>query len=218
MRLLIHGENTVLSRHLLTTKIASHKSKDIIRFQTKIIDDTQLIQAFESDSLFNSDRLIVIENPTKKATSLYLSLNPKSSTSIIIWFSKTLSPTQLKVFSQHQIEHFKISPRIFQFLDSIKPRNQAVFLPLFSQCCQTDSVEFVFIMLIRHLQELIKATNSNYKIAPWKLKKMVMQINSWSQTRIFSFHQALYDLDYRQKSGRLITSLESELISLLTSL
>ena len=63
--LIIHGENIVGSRNLLNSKIDEFKTrgiKDIVRINGKKVKVEEVKQSLESQSLFGSDRLTIIED------------------------------------------------------------------------------------------------------------------------------------------------------------
>ena len=61
--IVIHGDNLVASRNRLVELIdqAKSQSQEIVQLNGDKITSTELLQALESQSLFGTDRLVVIE-------------------------------------------------------------------------------------------------------------------------------------------------------------
>ena len=94
--LIIHGDNPVGSRDLLNQQISNYKQKgvkDIVKLDGKKTSLNQVIQSIESQSLFGTDRLVIIENlltrPKSKDKNEIISYLKNLDTSeIIIWNQK----------------------------------------------------------------------------------------------------------------------------------
>jgi hypothetical protein len=227
---LIHGDNIVKSRdrlHAYRTRAKDKNIKDIIDTDGKKLDLNCLMQQVETQSFFSSPKLLIIENlfkhpskRTQKELFTYLNTNPvPGSTHIVFWEPKTLTASQIKKLPRTtKIEMYTTSAVVFTFLDSLRPGAAKIFFPLFAQSCQKDSAEFVFFMLIRQVRQLFLSADSTSKLPPWQKSKLIKQFKYFGQEKLILFHDTLTDLDWRQKSGRLVGSFQSELEKILITM
>jgi len=224
----IHGDNIVASRNYLNSLIEQLKNKgvkEIIRLDGKKVSLTQIIQALESQSLFGTDKAIVIENllsrqkgKTKEEILNYLSQADIKLT-CILWEPKSIHANALKKFKNSQIKLFKTSATVFKFLDSLKPKNTSSMIQLMDQSIASDSVEMVFYMLARQVRLLLLATGKNgLKMAPWQLGKLKKQAAIFRLPKLLKLHHKLLIIDEKTKTGQSPLGLEGELDLLITSL
>lgn len=226
MLVLIHGDNQVLSRERLQSQIATYKSGlDLHQLDGKKISLEDLLSACESPLMFTEPRLIVIESlhaqtsKTKLAQLVnYLASLQTNQVDLILWEGKLLTPSQLAPFKQFQIIPFKTSNLTFKFLDSLKPGETSRYLTLYKQAIQADTPEFVFYMLIRQLRLMSQsASPESSRLPGWQVGKLKSQLSSFTPTQFTQLHDALYDLDFRQKSGGTTFTLAAELELILST-
>ena len=231
MVIVLHGENTVGSRKVLTEKIKTFKerSEEIIRLDGRKVDLTEIKQNCEARSLFGSDRLIVIENFFSRTKSsqkteienYFKNLNPE--TNIIFWEDKQLTPSQVKKLpDQTKVYLFKVEPIIFKFVDSLRPGNSRLMLTLLKRCRQVESPEMIFYMLCRQIRLLIMAKDANGKSLTgmpfWMKNKFINQSRYFSLEQLLEIHRQLLKIDYEQKTGRTIMPLSFHLDLLVATL
>lgn len=227
----LHGDNTVASRNQLNALITQHKSrgvKDTIRLDGKTITPTDLIQALETQSLFGTDRLVIIEDlltrpKSKTKTDLAAYLKTISSQpnipSIIIWEQKPLTTPQLKSLGNPPHQVYKLSKKLWNFLDSLKPQNSKQSLQLLHQTLDQEAPEMVFAMLVRQVRLLIQTKdNTKLKIAPWQINKLKNQASHFSLQQLLNLHKQLLTLDHQTKTGQNLLTLSSSLDILVTNL
>jgi hypothetical protein len=160
---LIHGGNTVASRAELTAKISALGTIEVRRLDGSSIDEAMLTQALESSSLFGGQIAVVIENLFSKLgrkLKLIEKLAKKISESgdgieILLWEDKDMGKTVISgLGAKAKVLQFKLSPLIFEFLDSVRPSNAQVLLPIARKLFQQDAPELVFAMLVKRLTVL----------------------------------------------------------------
>lgn len=225
MQVILHGDNTIHSRqalvHLKQTFKTSQPNVEIIYLNGKKLSLFDLIQATESPSLYGSDRLIILEDlfrcPSKTTLSQALQFLSDLSTqySLIIWESKLIPVSQLKKLPHFTPQLFKYSSVTFKFLDQVYPRNALQYLPLYRSACLKDSPELVFHMLVRQLRLLITVSEPLNPLPPWQIGKIKKQAASFTSTQLIRLHDALTDLDWRNKSGQTVGTFASELETVL---
>ena len=121
--LILHGDNLVASRQLLVEKIKLFKTKnaEVVKLDGKKTNLTQIQQALESQSLFGSERIVIIEgllsSPVGKGKSKLVDyLKYGDFPNLILWEGKKID--RLTSFKTAQIQVFKLPSTIFKFLDS----------------------------------------------------------------------------------------------------
>lgn len=243
MRLLIHGDNIVQSRHHLTEQIANLRkagAKDVIRLDGKTITLTDLRQALESGSLFGSAKLVVIErllsHPRSKEKTALINLLAKSlprnedirgyqlkaTSSIILWEDKPVTATNLKLLKSFSLQLFKTPKSIFTFLDALLPKNPKITLTAFHQAINQEAPELVFYLLHRRVADLIVASDpktvDKLPSAPWQKSRLRSQSQRFSPKELIRFHHQLLHIDTATKTGKNILPLASHLDLLLAKL
>ena len=224
--LILHGENTVLSRHKLIGFTQNFKG-EIVRLEGEKMSLTDLKQAVESSSLFGQKRLVIVENlftrrPSTDKEKLLKYLKEQKPTNLIIWERKTIDGRSLISFRFAQIEKFVIPSIIFKFLDSLSPNNKKNTLNFFHQNLYQEPPEMVFYMLTRQIRNLLIVKDLGEKglekMAPWQKAKLARQAKQFSLKQLLSFYQQLLKIDWQQKTGRAAMPLISQLDLLIASL
>lgn len=229
--LVLHGENTVQSRRVLTEKIKffQERKEEVIRLEGKKVDLTGVKQACEAKSLFGSDKLIVIEgffnrprSQQKSEIENYFKELPEE-TNIIFWEEKKLTPRQLAKFPPRAKSYlFKIPPIIFKFLDSLSPGSPRYSLNLLLKCHKKESPEMIFYMLCRQIRLLLIARDlgrGGLRNLPfWMQNKFLNQSKHFSLEKLLAIHRQLLRIDFEQKTGRAMMPLEFQLDLLIANL
>ncbi|HUS52305.1 MAG TPA: hypothetical protein VMX77_02460 [Candidatus Bathyarchaeia archaeon] len=230
--IILHGENIVASRKALENEVNLLRQKgadEKIFLDGTKLELGDLKQALESTSLLGQSRLVVIENlltsPKSKRKEAILDYLKKEAGKIplILWEPKEITKKDLnKLAPQAKATHFKISPLIFKFVDSLSPQNKKASLDLFHQCLKQDSPEMVFYMVCRQIRLLIIAQDLGEKglarLYPWQQSRLVNQSRNFSQARLLKIHQMLLLIDYQQKTGKAPLPLASQLDLLIAGL
>lgn len=186
MIFLLHGENSVASRDRLTALKLDHK---VIELNVK---DTPPPE----NSLFADESLVVI------------------------WEDHKLTLTQIKErekkFPGIKVEEFKLPPVVFQFVDSLKPGNQKIFLPLWQKYLSREVPEIALSMITRQLRLMLNPESSD--LASWQKLKITSQASAFGKERLIQLYKKILEIDYQVKSGTsatdLVTSLELLLLTL----
>ncbi|MGB9911111.1 MAG: hypothetical protein ACPLKP_00725 [Microgenomates group bacterium] len=224
--LILHGENTTLSRQFLTSRVKSF-SGEVIYLEGKNLALENLLQALESQSLLKNDKLVVLENffssPRNKEKNLIIKyLIKEKPENLIIWEGKKISPQTLAPFSFAQIRIFELPKIIFQFLESLSPETKNQALLLFHRCLKKEKPELIFYFLHRHVKDLIIAKDLGEEglkeYESWKRKKLIAQARKFDLKKLINFYSQLLVIDYLQKSGRAIYSLDYYLDLVILSL
>lgn len=223
---ILHGDHHVASRKVLNELINSAKKKgvkDVLRLNGKTATLTDLIQAFETQSFFGTDRLVVIENllsrpKSKEKEALIKYLSHATSTETIIWEEKSLTKTQLKSFKDAKTQEFKTPTSVFKFLEAIKSNGQRLFIPLYEQAVNEDAPESIFYLLTRQIRLLLQTTDPTINLPSWHFAKLKRQYQELGEPKVLSLHEKLLLIDERVKTGQSALGLKGELDLLLATL
>ena len=212
----IHGDNLIASRNALHQEIAKARSQgteEVIRLSGEDMVMTDLLQAVEAKSLFGAVKLVIIENllarkSSKEKDRLLQYLKTTSlQTPLIFWEAKSVTSSQLKALPKNlHIQFYKVSPKIFSFLDALAPGNFKEILRLYHQCLESETPEMVFYMLTRRVSQLLMsvlpAQTGNPDAADWQMRRLVGQSKKFSGERLMAIHEMLYSVDRSIKTGK----------------
>lgn len=209
---LIHGGNTVASRAELTQQISAFRNKEVRRLDGSSVDEASLIQALESTSLFGGETVVVIENlfgklgrKLKLIDALAKRINASGeATDIILWEDKDMGKTVLSGLGPKTRNlQFKISPLIFEFLDSLKPHNAQVLLSLTEKLFVQDAPELVFAMLVKRLRQLLILRDGGTPegLIGWQAGRLTTQAGHFTLEQLSMMYKKCCEIEYSIKSG-----------------
>jgi len=217
---IFHGENTALSRQRLGQLVEKFKG-EIIKIEGEKLTLTELQQAVESQSFFETDKLVIIfklfsRKPSKEKEKILAYCRKENPQNLIVWEEKKIDGRVLAKFRKAKIEFFGLPKIIYKFLDSLSPFNKKTSLLLFHQCLKNEAPERIFYFLCRHLEQLIIAADLGKKglgnLPKWKQEKLLRQAKAFGLKKLINLYQKLLAIDYQQKTGKspfpLISSLD----------
>lgn len=224
--IIIHGDNISKSRLKLTKIIDSLKNqnKDIFSVTAKTLTASLLEEALGETSLFGGDKVIVIEElhslPESAKKKQFIAALATSDQEIVLWEKRLLTATMLKKFPHADVEAFKASSLLFQWLDSLGvSKDKKQLLSDLHQIVKDESAFFCFTMICRQVRLLISALDDGQlKGAPFIVQKLKKQARSFTLDQLLVFHSKLVEIDYKQKRSLSKLSLEQELDMLVLSL
>lgn len=215
---LLHGENIVSSRKELDIYKAKAVGKEIVVLEGNKIDKTALIEALETKSLFQNDRLCIIESlfSSKKKLDFGDLLSKNSMEDIIIWEPKEISKTTLAKLPKNTITKlFKFEKVLFKFLESFRPNNIKVILSLFNDCLKNENPELIFFMMIRQFRNLLIAKDCgghpNSEISGWQLSRLTNQAGYFTMGELLIKYKNLLEIDTGQKTGSSVFDLKKNI-------
>lgn len=214
---LIHGENVVLSRKELVSRIslAKENGATIVRLDGSTLQLKDLQDQLGSVSLFGDERVCVIEklwsqkSPTRK-TAIIKEIC-RWSAPCILWHDKTISAAQLKPFitAGAEIVTFKSSPLVFKTMELFGIQDKKKLLTSVQQSIQSDSAEFVFIMCIRQIRMLLLAKcGQPIAGAPFVAAKARSQAQRFTLEKLLDLHHQLVIMDRQLKTSTAVFDLE----------
>ncbi|MDO9027932.1 MAG: hypothetical protein Q7U68_03620, partial [Candidatus Roizmanbacteria bacterium] len=200
------------SRLELTSIIAKAVDKEIRTLDGKHLDETSLIQAMESNSLFSSNVLVIIENlfaplgrKTKRIKEFTGILdNNTQTTDCICWEPKELSKETLSCFQSKIISNlFSIPKTIFIFLDAMKMNNTNMLLSTIDDLFRTSAPELVWSMMITRMRQLIQIQSgvTPAKLQSWQVSRLTNQSRSFTMNKLLQSYSKMLDMEYKLKTG-----------------
>ena len=221
MLTIICGEDSITSRNYYSSLKKNYQDKD---FQVIEIPSSELenIPSWmgESRSLFKENKVFFTVNVNKRVSrKLNLKINKvvdqiiKDKTIEVVDWEEEISSRSLKFPKGVTVKEFKPSQNIFKLQDVLYPGNLKSFLSILNQLTETVDENFVFIMLIRHLKNLllVKTGQSNSKLQSWQIAKLRNQASKWRQDKLINFYDAFHKIDVSQKTSTNPYSLKKSL-------
>lgn len=221
---IIHGEFSEGSRRELAKLREKFSAYEIIQLDGKSVTQTDIVVATESESLFATKRLVLIERflsqfNAKKAHEVsrlkqQIERLPKD-VEIVFWEEKEISRTILALFPKDtDIALFKPDRSLFSFVEALRPGNNHTLIGLYQTSLRVDSPEMIFAMLVRQLRCLIMAKEMGKgipKISPWQAGKLTKQAEFFSDTQLHELYRKLLNIDVKIKFGLSAYNLEEAL-------
>jgi len=204
------GEDNIGSRNYFLELKNAYISKG---YETKNIAPLEIEEITkwlaQSPSLFSQKRAYFIENFQKKINKInskllkvidYLVKN--KDIEVFIW-EDNLPGRTLKLKGV-KIQEFKPSKNIFQLLDACFPSNLTKFLSLLRDLPDKTDDAFIFVMLARHIKNLILIKNNVMpkRMTVWQIKKLQNQAKYWPSDKLISFYEGLCRIDISVKTGK----------------
>jgi DNA polymerase III delta subunit len=221
MLTLIHGDNQIASREKLTQLLSAFRASDteVLNLEADKLDRQILETALRSNSLFGQEKLLVIDAlhslPKSAKKDELINLISDAAIDIILWEKKSLGKLELKKLSSDATAfEYKSSKQLWTFLDSLQSSsaNKNRLLQLLHESCESESSEFVFLMLARQIRLLIQVSEgAPVKLAPFMIGKLERQARSFSLEQLLRLHQQLFTIDLKQKQSKNRLPLAAEL-------
>ncbi len=209
---LIHGEDTVSSRKILDTEKEKSKENEIQYFEGNNLDLETLLTCDQSQSLFQNNKTIIIENlltgsmsSQKEKVLSYLNSNQLVG-NVIIWEKNEITKSNIKKLLPKALDILCQPPMmLFRFLDTMFD-NPATSLILFHNVISQREAELVYSMLVRQFRYLIIARDMGAaglsEMQRWQADKFVRQSSHFDKEKLIALYRQLLSIDYNIKSGQ----------------
>jgi len=221
---ILHGDNIVKSRQmLLSLREQYQKTAEVISLEGKQLDKRVLEEALGNQALFSSSKCVIIEKlfalPKSKKKDELIEMVAGSGAEIVLWEDKVLSVTQLKQFKNPKTLVCKTGAIVFQWLDSLAPKNVVLSSDLLERACQQEGAALCFAMLIRQVRLLLQ-TKLGIVVpgAPFIQAKLRKQAQLFSEEQLFALHERLLEIDEEEKTSSSLLDLEKKLDLVLFSI
>ncbi len=212
MIIIIHGDDIVSSRKILDEEKEKRAENETLVFDGNSLDLSTLLTADQSQSLFQNQKTIIIENllstsgsSQKEKLFSYLSSNQLVS-DVIIWEKSEVNKNIIKkYFPSGRVIFCQPPLLLFRFLDTFFDR-PSLSLSLFHSVIEQREAELVYSMLIRQFRNLIIARDLGVAglsdMQRWQAEKFVKQSGHFEKEKLISMYRQLLSIDYIIKSGR----------------
>jgi DNA polymerase III delta subunit len=228
MILLIHGDDLEASRNFYFEE--KNKLGDVILLSGDGLTLDVLFQNAENKSLFGNEQTLLIENFFTKNKSIAIEtkkiveyVNKNKDLLIIFWESTELSKTSQALLKNATVKTFSFPQILFSFLDNVKPNNSEILIKLFHELRQNIEPELIFFMLIRQFRIMLGIDGLDKidevkRMAPWQLGKMQRQARLFSEEKLKSNYEKLFEIDLGSKTGKIPYSIERSIDFFLAGL
>ena len=228
---LFHGDDQALSDARLAEQVKIWRSacRRIMSLNGRDLTTLKLEEALTQQDFFAPPPVLVIRGlftrPKSKARDALIAALAKVESDLALWEGKKLTPANLKLIPNAKIIVSNAPEKIWSFLNLLSPATSAKQLAesyqeTLKQVKAQKSGEtavYVLAMVIWKVQQLIDASDDNFRGAPFQRASTLNQARRFQRPQLLTFHQQLLDLDDRAKTGRLRLSLQIELFLLLES-
>ncbi len=204
---ILHGDDTEKSRARLEKFIETGKKRN---WEIQKIDGEtpfSLPELLGSSSLFQKERLFILEDilTLKKSDISWLTKKAKGiKANLIIYNDDFIRETLIKQLPKPvKVEEFKLPKIIFDFLSSFYPGNAKRAISLFHNVLLHEPPEFVFFLLARQLRDLywVKVSEKTLLYPNWRIKMLKSQSERFSEEKLISIISLLSKMDVSSKTG-----------------
>ncbi len=211
MLYIICGEDSVNSYNYYLQLKKNYQQKNYQIFDINFQQLEDIYQWLsESLSLFNEKKVFFSQNLNKKINKkshkllniINQIINDKNI-ELISWEDEVNS-RYLKYSKGAIIKEFKPNENIFKLQEALYPGNLNNFINLLNKVKDNIDENFIFIMLIKHIRNLILITNKQYeeaKLQKWQIFKLETQTKKWDFDKLISFYQSLYQIELKTKTS-----------------
>jgi len=211
MLTILHGENIQQSRNRFMQLKQSHQGFEIRMLDGKRTDETVILQAVESTSLFGEKILVLIENlfsslgRKQKMVKTYATLlqHIGNTHDVILWEEKEMGKTVLSEFPNATVQSFPLPKILFEFLDAIKPTNENSVIRLYTTLIETEAPELIFYMITMRIRQLMQAKDGIIpeRFSSWQYGRLTNQARLFTMEQLLIMHKNLLSIEYSIKSG-----------------
>ena len=228
MIFLFHGDDIRASRVAFLQLFSDRPDEEIRRVEGKNINETVLVQALESQSMFGKKPVVVIESllsvSAKKSEwlkKICVTLRSEHGSQVILWEPRQISAAIIKYLgSEATVREFSLPVVLFQFLDTLKPGNGKQLGHLFRTITERDSPELLHALLVKRIRQLIMVRNriTPVGLADWQVRRLTSQVQFFTMEKLTDVQEKLLDMEYRVKTGSTPFSLSQHMEQMIAFL
>lgn len=225
---IIHGDDNIGSKDQLYKLKEQYADSEIITVSGDKITLPDIFNLFNTVSLFNLKRTVIIENLFKGSSEKYneqilnFFRNTVISDNIIIWEAKEIKSNLLKkYFPKAKVVLCKIPQMLFRFLDSLGVDSHTSTLLSFQNIIKDKEAEFIYVMLLRQLRLLIMVKETRGEgtaLASWQIHKLAGQARYFTCEKLVTLYRQLLHLEYKIKTGQTPYTMKEQLDIFFTGL
>lgn len=200
---IFHGDDQYKSQQAYQTKLAQYAGFEQLHFDNKSIDFDKLNQFINSQSLFGSDKVLILDNPFSLVKANLDKLNKiiqNNNIDIIIWQERSLKPTENNLFGKAVVAKFPLDKKLFACLNAIRPGNIHNFCELYQQTITQEPFE-LFLFWLKN-----------------NLRKNLSSYSKFPEDKLKNTYLSLINFEYKYKTGQLFETKENGLLNILIDL
>lgn len=200
--LILHGPALNSSRRKLSDIKGKFDPSNIIVFE-KGADIKDILAQIQTVSMFDNERLVVIENATDdflNQLSNY-TLTPNPST-LILWFDKEIDAKKLPKEAEMLFFPEAKEASIFPLLDLLAAKNPKAFLELSNLRKGNFDTQYLITMIFYLLRSL---TVTPKNAPPFVRQKLERQRQNFSPETLKNLYKFVLETDFKIKSGLMET-------------
>lgn len=228
MNYILHGDDHVKSRQRLNELILEARDKewDVTRLDGVAVSRTELLDSVRGQALFSQNRLLILENlfsSRGRTSDLLKELDVDGKIMLAVWEGKKIDGRRLRGFEKNfKIELFSIPVAVFNFLDSLAPKNATAALR-FMRKIPTADFDYLLYQIASRVRDLIwlKENPESFELPPqrrWTRGKLTSQAKKWELFDLYALHSKLLELDRQNKRSQLPENLGASLDLLVASI
>lgn len=195
--LLLHGPAIVSSRKKLK-EIKDKFSGEVIVFE-KGSDPTTILSSLETVSMFDNERLVIVENSSDDLLGK-ISSNLQPSTNLTLWFDKELDAKKLPKDFEILLFPEEKEASIFPLLDLLGNRNPKAYSELSRTRPDGSDTQYLFTMICYLLRTLLVTPKTSPAFVKQKIAK---QKANFTHNELVNLYKLVLQSDYKIKSGLL---------------
>ncbi|MBU1000430.1 hypothetical protein KKE78_03500 [Patescibacteria group bacterium] len=199
--LLLHGPAIEASRKKLQ-ELRKRFNQDSVVVYGKNEDAGVVLANLQTVSIFDEERLAIVENPSDSFGPLFL--DHSFQTDIILWFDHVVDTKKWPGFEYLFFPERK-EVTVFRFLDYLAAQDVRAFLEIEKLKTVTPPVGrqsldvHYFITMVFYLLRNLIATPD--RVPNFVKQKLAKQRNNFSQERLINLYRDILEIDFKLKSG-----------------
>lgn len=195
MQLLLHGPATNASRIKLQELRSKFHSDNVVVFE-KGEELGTILTNLQSTSLFDGERLVIVENSSDDLSSL---IPDSSSLKLILWFDHEVDIKKWPGVEALFFPEVK-EASVFPFLDLLAGRDPKAWLEL--QKLKNAGFDiYYFLTMVFYLLRSLAVTPK--KAPDFVRKKLDRQRANFPEEKIINLYKDMLEIDFKIKSGLL---------------
>ena len=199
--IVLHGDNYLHSYKRKNSFIRAAKKREMQIKKLLTGNKLSISEEITQNTLFDEDILYILDNYfdlSKKDISWLEKESQNYEGNLVLYSNKALRVTIFKKFPKPLIfEEFKLPKQIFKFLESFYPGNSKTALAILHSMQDSENINFIFVMLSRHLRDLyfVKESPSKIPYPSWRVSKLENQSSKFTAAKIKEIIQKMASID-----------------------
>ncbi len=194
--LLLHGPAIEASRRKLQELRKKFNPDNVVTFE-KGEDTGAILASLQSISLFDGERLAIVENPSddfKLPTTSY-----QLQATLVLWFDHKVDTKEWPGFEYLFFPESK-EVTVFHFLDYLAAKDQKAFLEMEKLKQAGFDIHYCLTMVFYLLRNLIATPKT---APPFVRKKLAKQRSNLNKEKLINLYRDILEIDFKLKSGLL---------------